>query len=489
MPPWPLFAIVAGIALVSRILAAILLPNAEQDGYSYAEIIAQLTQFFQHWRLRASDLYGFWLPLFQIIAAILNLGVHDPIIAGKIVNVVCGAVATVLVFDLTRLLTNNLVLALITFTVIVADPLHILYSAACMTDVPHGCLVLLSLWFACRWRWTAASLTGALAGCMRIESWALLLVLPILQLICERRLSILSIVILLIPPIGWLAITFFATGHPLTYFHDRAEYHVEYIAFHPERRGVHPAVIGQDIASFLLGAGKVITIAALGIGAMTIWKWLRTHRTPNAGLMITIGYYAGLLGLIVVAYVTKSQPVILPRYGLTFFAVGLPLFALALQSIISRLSQSWLKPAFILFIALFLLTEVRGKISTVSNVREDFHAHQTVATALAREMAKSPSARCFSDDVAVRVLSSLPPERFVRTTWARRNGVATAESFVAYLNSQDVQFLVYFPTEDSLPVKFFPQLGGKGSAEDSSFEFLEFAESNFGPDIWLYRLR
>src|SRR4051794_7078128 len=80
-----------GIAVLSRTAAAIVLPNAEQDGYSYAEMIANLTQQFEHGHFHLSDLFGFWLPLFQIASAVVNLWFHDPMVAGKIVNVFCGA--------------------------------------------------------------------------------------------------------------------------------------------------------------------------------------------------------------------------------------------------------------------------------------------------------------------------------------------------------------------------------------------------------------
>ncbi|HJT79624.1 MAG TPA: hypothetical protein VJ719_00380 [Chthoniobacterales bacterium] len=488
-PPVRLIVFIFLIALLSRIWAAWALPNPEQDGYSYAEIIAKLTQSFEAGQVQVSDLYGFWLPLFQIVAAVINLAIHDPLVAGKIINALCGATVAVLVFDVTRLLTGRIAFAVVAFAMIVSDPLHIVYSAGCMTDVPHGCLVLVSLCLALRRKWTLAAVAGALAGCIRVESWALIAVLPALQFICERRLSILPLFILLVPPLSWIAITFAATGHPLSYFHDRARYHLEYIDFHPERRGFQWPVIRQDQAYFLLGAGKLITIAAFAVAIGVIWNWIGARKPPNHRLLVTIGYYAGLLGLIVVAYVSKAQPVILPRYGLTFFALGLPLFGWSLQFLVTHMRSRVLATVFVLAVSAFFVSEMIEKLPTLGYVRDDFNAHHKIAAKLAQNMETIPGARCFSDDVAVRVLSRLPPERFLRTSFARRNRVTTAEELLGYLRSRDAQFLVYFPTEDSFPVKFFPELGRKEPPNDNRFEFLEFAPSSFGPDIWLYRLR
>src|SRR5438552_2007237 len=71
------------IALVSRIAAAVVLPNAEQDGYSYAEIIERLTEHLKTGQFHQSDFYGFWLPAFQAASALVNLPIHEPLVAGK----------------------------------------------------------------------------------------------------------------------------------------------------------------------------------------------------------------------------------------------------------------------------------------------------------------------------------------------------------------------------------------------------------------------
>ena len=99
------------LALVSRLWAAFYLPNAEQDGYSDAETIARLTAGLSNGQFRLADLYGFWLPLFQFVAAILNIWLRDPLLAGKIVSSVCGGASCVLVFAIAHRLTRRMALS------------------------------------------------------------------------------------------------------------------------------------------------------------------------------------------------------------------------------------------------------------------------------------------------------------------------------------------------------------------------------------------
>jgi len=123
-------------------------------------------------------------------------------------------------------------------------------------------------------------------------------------------------------------------------------------------------------------------------------------------------------------------------------------------------------------------------------VREDFLAHQQIAAALARSLNESSlGARCFSDDVAVRALSGLPPERFLRSAFVPSVATGNGDDFLAWLRKQNAAYLVFFPTEDSLPAKFFPELSRKDQESSNNFKLVSFARSSFGPDIWLYRLR
>lgn len=479
------------VALAVRLTAAFLLPNAEGDGYCYAEIIAHLSAQFSAGHFRVADLFGFWLPLFQVASAILNVWIDNPLLTGKILSALCGSATCVLVFAITKRITRDIRLAYLAFTLIVLNPLHLLYSAACMTDVPYGCLILASLWFVLQRRWIVAAIFGAAAGCVRMEPWALILLLPLLQFLYERRISFIVLALLLFPPLAWLAISKLATGDAFAYFADRARYHVSYLEFFPSRQGFTWADIRQDADYLLLAANRVVVLAIIVAAILSILRSVRRYRLLPISLAAPLGYIAAIFGLILVAYVTKRQPVILPRYGLIFFLLGLPLLIWLIQWVIKRWSRSWLIKVAAVIVILLCIRETNGQLVVISKVIADFRAHREVAHALTTALERSPDKeqRCFSDAAAVRVLSGLPVDRFVRSSTTPVFAWQSDTAFESYLKQKHVAYLVFMRVEDSLPVKFFPQLGNKAQTDSGKFELITFAASPFGPDVWLYRLR
>lgn len=481
---WP-WAVLWSIALATRLPAAFLLPNAEQDGYSYAETIARLSANLGH--LRFTDLYSFWLPVFQIAAAVLNRWIDNPLLAGKILSSLSGAVSCVLVFCVTEKLTRSMLFASAVFALVALNPLHILYSAACMTDVPHLCLVLGSLWFVLQERWIAAALLAAFAEGVRIESWSLIALLPLLQFLRQRRVSPALLLILLFPPLAWLLISRFATGDTFSYFAERARYHAAYLDFYPTRQRFAWADINRDADYFLLGANRIVFLGLLFATGVLIFQAIR-HRIFWPALFIA-GYSLALFGFVLLAYVTKRQPVLLPRYALIFFVLGLPLLAWLLQLLVEQYKPVWLAKSAAAVVIASCFWNARGQLPIISKVRDDFRAHRRIAGTIADALQKSPDdqSRCFSDDVSVRVLSHLPPERFVRSAMVPAVAEKTASGFESYLREQHVAYLVFMHVEDSLPERFLPDLGQ--NADVGMFQFVTAAASSFGPDVSLYRLR
>lgn len=478
-------------ALLTRLAAAFLLPNAELDGYSYAETISGYSASLAAGQFHATDLFGFWLPLFQFVSAILNAGIGDPLLAGKIVSAVCGAVSCVLVFAIAERLTRSLGFAWLAFALIVSNPLHILYSAAAMTDVPFGCLVLASAWLALQDCWIGAAVLAALAESVRLEGWIFVLLLPSLQFVRQRRVSILVCAILVLPIVSWFLISYAATGEAFAYFEKRARYQASYLDFYPTRRGFELADIRRDIVYFLIGANQLVflgSVVALGVLLVRRLRWPDDSLWKSA---VVAAYACGLLGLILLAYVSKRQPVLFPRYGLFFLALGLPLFVWLLQSFTPNLKPLWLVRLAILAVMAAFLQESYRQLPIVTKVLDDFRAQQRVTETLLSDLgaAGDSAARCFTDDVAVRVLSRLPRERFLRSGTIPAVAAHDAGAFESYLRGQHVTHLVFFRTEDSLPVTLFPELGQSAGTDTGRFQFVTVAPSDFGPSIWLYRLR
>lgn len=477
------------VALVVRLPAAFFLPNAERDGYSYVEIIAWLSANLGH--LRLADLFGFWLPLFQLTVAIPNVWIHDPLLTGKVLSALCGAVSCVLVFAITQKVTRSVALASLTFVLVVCNPLHILYSAASMTDVPHACLILASVWLLLQERWLGAAIFVAIAESVRIEAWALIFLLPLLQIIRERRVSIIVCGLLVLPPLIWLVICHLATGDPLASFADRVRYNASYLDFNPTRRGFALADINRDVIYFLLGANPIVFLAIIVAGGLSIFQAIRQPNRLCWPALAVTAYALALFGFVISAYLTKRQPVLFPRYGLIFFTLGLPLLAWLLQLSVAP----WKRLRIVRYAAAaaiaLLLWQSALQIPVIFKVFDDFRAHRQVAQVVAAALQQShdANARCFSDDAAIRVLSGLPIERFTRSNTTPVAVRQNAAAFETYLHQQDVTYLVFTSIEDSLPVTFYPELGRSPRVDVAHFEFVSVAFSSFGPDLWLYRLR
>jgi hypothetical protein len=478
------------LAFSTRLIAAFILPNAEQDGYSYAEIAARWSANLSASHFRLTDLFGFWLPLFQLATALPNVWIGNSLLAGKILSALCGATSCLLVFAITENLTQSVALAWLAFALLVSSPLHILYSAACMTDVPESCLILASLWFVMQRCWVVAAMFGALAEGVRIEAWVLVIVLPLLQLAWERRISLLSVAILLLPPLVWLGICYFATGDPLAFFAKRARYQANYLDFHPMRHGFAFADVWRDVDYFLLGANRGVILASLVVGGLSIVRAARRHRRPPFDVAATLAYAAALFGVIFFSYVTKRQPVLFPRYGLILFTLGLPLLMWLVRYSIRPSKPLILKLILAVAIAI-CLWEAKRQVPIISKVVADYDARRQIAHTLAAALQEPRDFeyRCFSDDPAVRVLSRLPAARFLRSETAPRTAWRDVTSFESYLRQENVGYLVFTSIENSLPARFCPDLGRNAQSRTGIFQFVTFAPSPFAPDVWLFRVQ
>src|SRR6185295_10962404 len=138
-----------------------------------------------------------------------------------------------------------------TFLLIASNPLHIFYSASAMTDVPHACFVLAALYFALTGNWIVAAIFGAMAGCTRVESWMLIALLPFIQLVKERRISVVALLILSSPPLLWFFISWQATGNWLECFVQRQQYHDWLLRMNPAIAQFSLVNVLKDAATLL----------------------------------------------------------------------------------------------------------------------------------------------------------------------------------------------------------------------------------------------
>jgi hypothetical protein len=480
---WPTLILVSGIP---RIAGAFFLPNAFGDAYVYIRDIGTMSTKLSNGTFALTDLYGFWLPLYQFISAAVNIFIRNGFYSGKIVSALFGIGSCLLVYSITLRLTANRTAALMGFALIALNPLHITYSASAMTDVPHAFFVLASLYFVLQRGWVLAAVFAALAGLTRVESWMFIAVIPAIQFLRERRISITTLLILLIPPLFWFYISWRATGNWLACFVQRQYYHDWLLAMNPAlARFSLPSVL-RDSAILIVSTNIAVLIAAF------VAAWFAFRRRyisftrpglPEKWRMIRapVVFFFAFFSLLVMAYLTHQQPMIFPRYGLLLFSLGIPILMWTLL----RLGQQNPQRARLILISVIVLCVFDGSVELVGSVGSlnQTSAQRAVADYLHTHVDNNASGLIFSDEGTVSVMSGIPEGRFLTSSDAPREHA----SFFAFLKEKHVEYLVFVNKGDSTPARLFPEL--QTGTRNELFDPVMHSSSRFlRMDIWLYRV-
>ena len=484
-PPtlWPALILVSGIP---RLVGAFTLPNAFGDAYVYIRVIGNWSTKISRGTFALTDFYGFWLPLFQFISAVLNVFLRNGFYAGKIVSAIFGAGSCLLIYSITLRLTASHQAALLTFLLIALNPLHINYSASAMTDVPHAFFVLASLHFILQRGWVLAAIFAALAGLTRVESWMFIALIPLIQFIWERRISLAAWLVLILPPLFWFYISWKATGNWLGCFVARQQYHDWLLMMNPTLAHFSVSGVLRDSAILIISTDVAVLIGSLIAG----W-WLLRHLTQGFSrkglpedlrpILAPVVLFFAFLSLLVIAYLTHQQPMMFPRYGLILFSLGVPILAwtfLRLKKQSPELARPRARTMFSLCVLVWTI-QFAGTVGSL-NVTS---AQRAVANYLQVHFKAESNSVVFSDEGTVSVMSGIPEAKLLTTSDAPRD----REGFLAFLKQKHVVCLVFVNKTDSTPAKLFPEL--KDGKSVGPFEPVMHSKSRFlRMDIWLYRV-
>jgi hypothetical protein len=472
------------VAAVPRILGAFFLPNAFGDAYVYIRDIGAMSAKMRAGTFAIADLYGFWLPLYQFLSALINVFVGNGFYAGKLVSAVFGVGVCLLIYSITLKLTAHRTAALLAFALIALNPLHIFYSASAMTDVPHAFFLLASLYFCLKERWVIAAIFAALAGLTRMESWMFIALIPAIQFFRERRVSLAAVAILAIPPIFWLYISWKATGNWLACFVARREYHDWLFAANPTLAHFSLPHILSDGATLLISADIAVLIAAFVAGWFAVKPLVRRARIQEEvrAIVPALIFFFGTLGMIVAAYLSGAMPIIFPRYGLILFTLGIPI--LAWTSLTLRKRKPQLARRLLISVIAILAFDASVQLVGSVGLLNQISAQRAVADYLHAHFQTDSNARIFCDEGSVQALSGIPPEKFLTSFDAPRD----REGFLAFLRERNVEYLVFVSNQASTPVRLFPD--GEYGDPFGSFEPVINSHTEFlRTSIWLYRVR
>ncbi|HSE36240.1 MAG TPA: hypothetical protein VLG74_02990 [Blastocatellia bacterium] len=477
-PPfrWSFWLVLLLCAGIPRVVAAFLLPNEEGDPYAYVQAIEMMRASIAGGTFTISELFGFWLPLYQLICALITVVVGHPLYVAKVVSAVCGAGTCLLVFELSEQLTANLILSLFAFALIALNPIHIMYSAFSMSDVPHALMVMAGLYFAIKNRWVIAASFSAVGGLIRPESWLFIVLLPALQFLLHRRVSLTSCFIALSAPLIWIYISWSATGNAFEYFDVRSDYIRELLLSDPGLGSLSPATVIANVQTLLYSMGHAVIIACLIAAWLVTKRVLRQYRfEPSAAQLVTLAYFFSLLGFLLIAFLTKNQPAIFARYCLVLFALGLPVLVwIFLEAGKWRPARSLPLVGALMILCLWQWTvQLRDGASYVNHIAQK----RFLADYLREGLKDTSNLKVFCDDDTIKVLAGIPSDSCLRSAGLPRD----SKTFLDYLRENRVAFVVYERRNGSTSEKAFRDLG-----EEDLADHFQLVASTSG-DLRLYR--
>ncbi|MBO0859790.1 MAG: glycosyltransferase family 39 protein [Chloracidobacterium sp.] len=427
--------------------------------------------------------------MYQFVCAVASLPFGHTFYVAKLVSALCGMGACLLVYQISMRLTDHQPLSFLAFAMTALNPLHVLYSSSSLTDVPHGFLVMASLYFLLENRWKTAAIFAAAAGFMRIESWMLIILLPTMQFLYQRRISLASLGIMILSPLFWFYICWKATGNPLDYFEARSRYIIEYTAANPAVTIFSAPRLLLDLERLLVSTNFAVLSGCVA-AAVIILKSMITGRIDWRKFEVAPPSYAGVtgagvfffsnLGFLLLAYFSGSQLEIWSRYGLILFTLGLPVTVWTFLGITGRRSRMIMGTAILAVFAFHTKGQVLEIISCVSEEA----AKTVIAAYLKAAHNTDPGFRIYCDDPQARFLSGIPRDRFLVSYNLPHGPAALLKRF----DEAGVKYVVCPNWEFSTLTASFPEL--REGKDDDVFHPVAHARSKHSVlEMWVYRFR
>src|SRR5262249_13772590 len=189
-------------------------------------------------------------------------------------------------------------------------------------------------------KWLVAALFAAFAGLTRVESWMIIVLIPLLQFFRERRVSALPVLIMILPPLFWFYISWKTTGNWLACFQQRQQYLVWLLKMNPAVASFSAINILRDVATLLISTDIAVLAACLTAACFVVrelWKAPSRNVSEETQLILPpLVLFFAFLSLLVVGYLPHQKRFTFRDYGLIFFPFGLQFLAWTFLKVIEK---------------------------------------------------------------------------------------------------------------------------------------------------------
>ncbi len=436
-----------------RVVLALLVDDFEDDAWARDLIAQQLSGEMRAGSLSMASILSVsvWLPAWQLLCAACERVVHEPYYVPKLLSALFGGLSPAIVFALARHLATgagegeggSMRAAWTAWAFAALAPWHAMYSATGMSESFYGFWILVAMYGLVRsradnrWLLVAALALGP-ATWTRFEGWVLAGAIPAIALVQRRARPVTFVaacVLIAVPPVLWLAINRAVSGDALHFARVGANDVRNFLAFRGTAfsdRG--PLAIARHVAYIAAANGVVVTLlAARGL--------LRRRTSDTRALGAAI---LALLGLLLTLWLARRQ-VGWRRY---YVPLGMPLCAAAGLGLVD------LRRPRVAILAVALEALIVVGVQThfmVTWVRPRIAARRDAATFL-----RARSGTIYCDEPAVRMLSGLPPERFVNQWQLPRGRDHDPDAMLASMRASRVRWVVFADLDYSALPHTFP---------------------------------
>lgn len=442
------FLVLFSLIALSRILAAIFIPNAVWDSFEYIEKINFIRTELQNGTFNLGDMFGLWVPFYQFFCAfiefVFSTSGGGTIFVPKLITAIFGITASLLIVKITLDITKNEWSGLIAGACVLIHPTLLVYSSTALTDIPYSAIILAMLIALMNKRWYLASFFIAIASLTRTDGWVLIPLVTMLvyylqteaQLKVEAALAkkpdqakevprgfytaIICFAIMFSGIILWFMISKDYGGNILYFFKYRNEYIEKRSAYFASTLAITPKNIVKNFNSLFISLYPyliVIVIAAIYNSFSAKWniKSILTYvKNERKSVIFLPSLIFGYMALYYIGvYFARQQNEFFVRYGITMLSIAIPISIYLLNRFISMSKFAYGLVAIVSIVGVWTYVSI---IKEEMNFRWSMPWNDKVSNFITKYANENPNSIIYCDNPIVRVNSKLPASRFIMSS-------------------------------------------------------------------------